>query len=296
MPSVTLTPTNMSFGFELGNQADGLVTSVAVLVEEKEGPQGVVYIRPKLPNWNNLQSGLKGEIYPDDPTLPPQRYIKEYTVSLDDRVYANIHTHPWWGPRYTMSLPFRPKKITVSMTLSTGGRYTLPIEIDENMPFDRTYDARTQENIKKPGDLVEDSLTTPYQDQVGTHVIFPSTACLNITVNSACAGSKAKGRIVHTSLILKKHPRFAPEGDRLLRETHYHQPIYVTGESVTMKARITPDMVNTMADVKLLARCETDKGHSFIKTFRHKMPDKSECRDWTKKAMIVTPPRSSRTK
>lgn len=273
LPSILLTSDKLEKGFDLGETDAGLVVGIRFfLLEGVPSTPRKLYLQPMFPGGGVKQPQLKEEIFPANTTRPPKRHVTEYTVSLDGKPFQTIKPHPWWLPSNTSLLPYSPKELEIGMRLSTGEHFLRRAILSNDTLLDQKLDTRIHEDVPEPAFYAWHNISYPYQNKVGARIVFPVGGCIALTVMTACVSSSDLGRITHSTLTLKKHARFSPEGDRLLNETFFHQPVFVVGESTGVRTREKDLMAGKLPDVELTVRCDTEKGNVLTKSFTSEMP------------------------
>lgn len=229
------------------------------VIKDESAPKGynLLGMGLTLPtdNWGYGAPMINFSIYPPLKVRPyrwdmpapqdirPVPRITDMRYSLDGRPYSHTRfddiANRYGWLQYHIEAPFVPQSIRLEVTFADLEPQAFRLKSKQPVPSAPETDAR----------LAPQNNGYAYKQLVIAGKSNKATALLELVKNEelqgfvfrdGCRATKKTGRVVRTRLLFKRHPRYAPDGDLILHETEYYQPVYRTYEWVyaNSKAKI----------------------------------------------------------
>jgi hypothetical protein len=187
MTAETVAHAQPSPSSELGDASIGIRAGVLVQGENQPltAPQGTLLIAPSQPGPPRDRA-LVLDTLASEKGDPPRRHFQRYEVKVDDRPYQTTQVHPWGLPFYDTALPYAPKSVKVTASLSTGELLSATVVVPEKLPLKRAIDIRAGEIRQTSGRYDEGrqrikeavlpaiTLVAPYRDQIAYRIDDPN--------------------------------------------------------------------------------------------------------------------------
>jgi len=172
-------------------------------------------------------------------------------VWLDKTLFIEDTQMDTYLAKYLVSFPYPAKLFEAEGTLSSGKTHTITAKLGTIPRVNKDFDLR-----KRPD----------YPPKEWNKVYAGGGGGRNLV--RKCVSSPEKGPLKRMRVTIKKHPLFAPEGDRIVSELTFHMPVYeFYSTNFWFLSKLRPLEARTQEDAFTLeAECETRKGVMFRST------------------------------
>jgi len=181
-----------------------------------------------------------------------KEYKTNIKVWLDKTLFIeDIRLDPYLA-KYLVMLPYPAKLFEAEGTLSSGKKHTITAKLGTIPRVKKDFDLRMH-----PGIFPTKDWNKVYAGGGGGRNLVRK-----------CVSSPENGPLKRMRVTLKKHPLFAPEGDRIIGELTFHMPVYeFYSTNFWFLSELRPPETRTKEDAFTLeAECETRKGVMFRST------------------------------
>lgn len=201
--------------------------------------------------------------------------ISDMSYSLDDQLYTHTrlgdiaNRYGWMS--YHIEVPYVPQSIRLVIKFLDLEEQVLSLRSRQPVPAGPDSDAR-----KKPqsNGFVYNKLIEASNPGKAIAVVTFSKyeRTMGLSFGDGCMATQSTGRVIRTRLVLKRHPRYAPEGDLLLHETQYLQPVYRTYEYLFFQPKANFYVYET-DPITLNFECQTESGQRLAQVLKAKRVD-----------------------
>lgn len=178
---------------------------------------------------------------PAPETITPLPRITYLSFSLNGKPFSRTRfddiSNRFGWMKYQIEVPIVPQSVSLTVQFTAKSSQIFRLQSRQPVPPAPQSDARLapQEN----GFAYQQLLEIGKPDEASAVLTLQKRQNLGgFIYSNGCRATHKSGPVVRTRLVLKRHARYAPDGDLTLHETEYLQPVYRTYEQLYPTSKV----------------------------------------------------------
>lgn len=205
----------------------------------------------------------------------PVPRITNITYSLDGKPYSQTRfgdfANRYGKMTFDMEAPYVPQSLR--LVIQFANSETQALSLRSRQPVLAEPDSDARQDSQNNGYIHNQLLKANKPAKAVALVEFmKDDRFMGFVFRDGCIATQHTGRVIRTRLVMKRHPRYAPEGDLLLHETQYLQPVYRTYEYLFFQPKANFYVYET-DPITLNFECQTESGQRLAQVLKAKRVD-----------------------